>query len=107
MKITYTGPHDQVEVPDFGIVAKRGEKVEVTKDAVGALCGGDWAPADADAKREWKKAQTELADAKPEHSDGIPADDETDETDETDGEDGDADSDDQADEAADTEGDPA
>ena len=64
MKITYTGPHDEVEAPAFGIFAKRGEAVDVPADAVGALCVGDWEPADADAKREWKKAA--------EHPDGAP-----------------------------------
>lgn len=28
-RITYTGPHDEVEIPSAGVVCKRGESVDV------------------------------------------------------------------------------
>lgn len=29
---TYTGPHDEVEVPALGLVVKQGEQIEVSAD---------------------------------------------------------------------------
>lgn len=35
MRLVYSGAHDEVEVPDAGIVAQRGVPVEVKDEAVG------------------------------------------------------------------------
>jgi hypothetical protein len=43
MRVVYTGPHAEVEVPSLGVVAVRGEAVEVD-DAAGheLVKQGDW-----------------------------------------------------------------
>lgn len=35
MKLTYTGPHDEVEIPSAGVVCKRGDSVEVPASIAG------------------------------------------------------------------------
>ncbi|MGH3834190.1 MAG: hypothetical protein ACREX8_14245 [Gammaproteobacteria bacterium] len=38
MRVTYTGPFDEVEVPVLNLTAKRGLAIDVPKDAGEALC---------------------------------------------------------------------
>jgi hypothetical protein len=35
VRVTYTGPHDEVEIPDAAVTVKRGDSIEVA-DAFGA-----------------------------------------------------------------------
>lgn len=51
MKLIYGGPIDEVEVPDAGIVATRGEPVEVPDDVAARLLEQDtWSKTGAAAK---------------------------------------------------------
>jgi hypothetical protein len=49
MKIVYDGPFDEVEVPAAGVVAKRGEPVDVDADVARSLLEQDvWSEAPAE-----------------------------------------------------------
>jgi hypothetical protein len=37
VKLTYTGPHDEVEIPAAGVVAKRDKPVEISDELVVAV----------------------------------------------------------------------
>lgn len=54
MKLIYTGPHDEVDVPGLGITARAGEPVEVEDKAAKELLaqGGPWAKAGQKAKED-------------------------------------------------------
>lgn len=55
MKLIYGGPIDEVEVPDAGIVAARGEPVEVPDDVAARLLEQDtWS--EVGGKRAGKQA---------------------------------------------------
>lgn len=45
-RITYTGPHDEVEIPSAGVVCKRGESVEVPDELGKSLLeqADNWQP---------------------------------------------------------------
>jgi hypothetical protein len=54
LKIVYTGPHDEVDVPGLQITARHGESVEI-EDAVAKELlaqGGPWAKAGQKAKED-------------------------------------------------------
>lgn len=44
MKLVYPGPFDQVEVPAVGVVAVRGEPVEVPEPHASSLIAQGWTP---------------------------------------------------------------
>lgn len=35
MKLTYTGPYDEVEIPSLGLTCKRGESIDVSPEVAG------------------------------------------------------------------------
>ena len=61
MRLIYGGPHDEVEVPAAGVVARRGEPVEIEDEAVakGLLKQDIWteAPAPQRQRRAEKEAE--------------------------------------------------
>lgn len=48
-RLTYTGPHDEVEIPSAGVVCKRGDSVEVPDALSKSLLeqADNWAPVKA------------------------------------------------------------
>ena len=54
MKLTYTGPHDEVEIPSAGVVCKRGESVEVPEELGASLLeqADNWQPVKATTSKK-------------------------------------------------------
>jgi hypothetical protein len=54
LKLIYTGPHDEVDVPGLQITARHGESVEVEDVVAKELLaqGGPWAKAGQKAKED-------------------------------------------------------
>jgi hypothetical protein len=58
VKLIYEGPIDEVEVPDAGVVARRGEPVEIDDDLARLLLKQDtWAEAPAEKPAGKKGAE--------------------------------------------------
>lgn len=64
MQIRYRGMFAEIEIPAFGLVAKRDEVLTVTEDAARSLLaqGDNYEPVDADAKKVLKAIEKEVAD---------------------------------------------
>lgn len=60
MQLVYSGAHDEVEVPDAGIVAQRGVPVEVEDEVAKRLLEQDtWARAGKPETAEQRKARVQ------------------------------------------------
>jgi hypothetical protein len=62
-QVVYNGPYEQVEVPTLGLIATRGESIDVAEADGKLLCEQEcWEPANKSAGRSRKADKTEEGD---------------------------------------------